>query len=147
MKYGMIVASAVAVGFLGALAVPAQADECDKLTYFTFASPVALPGVTLPAGTYRFAHPDCGMSSGLLRVSSPDGTEVYGTFLTIPAERRSPSSRPDVTFGEAPAGSVEAIETWFYPGDTTGDRLIYPTNEAARVAQAPVQRTAPTPGT
>ena len=27
--------------------------------------------VALPAGTYRFTHPDCAMSSGLLRVSNP----------------------------------------------------------------------------
>lgn len=147
MRDLMIVPTAFVVVLLGALAVPAQADECDKLTYFTFASPVALPGVTLPAGTYRFTHPDCAMSSGLLRVSSQDGTEVYGTFLTIPEERMTSSSEPEVTLGEAPAGSVEAIEAWFYPGETTGDHLIYPKNEAAGMAQAPVQSVVLTPGT
>lgn len=147
MKHLMIVPSVFAVVLLGALAVPARADECDKLTFFTFASPVALPGVTLPAGTYRFTHPDCAMSGGLLRVSNEDGTEVYGTFLTIPEERMMSSGEPDVTLGEAPAGSVKAIEAWFYPGETTGDRLIYPTREAAGLAQAPLHGVVLTPGT
>jgi len=58
MKYVMFVSSVLAAILIGTFAVPAQADECDKLTYLTFSAPVALPGVSLPAGTYRFSHPD-----------------------------------------------------------------------------------------
>jgi hypothetical protein len=140
MKYLLILPSILAVVLIGALATPAKADECNKLTYLTFSAPVALPGVTLPAGTYRFTHPDCAMTGGLLRVSSQDGTEVYGTFLTIPEERLTPSRRPEVVFAEMPGGSPEAIKAWFYPGDTTGDGLMYPKSEAAKVAEAPVQK-------
>ena len=32
--------------------VPAGADQWDKKTIVTFSSPVELPGVVLPAGTY-----------------------------------------------------------------------------------------------
>ena len=45
-----------------------------------------------------------------------------------------------------PAGSPEAIKAWFYPDATTGDGLIYPKNEAAKVAQAPVQKVFATDG-
>lgn len=139
MKSLVVVSSVFAIALVGALASPAQATECNKLTYLTFNAPVALPGVTLPAGTYRFTHPDCAMTGGILRVSSQDGTEVYGTFLTVPTERMTPSGQPEVIFAEMPTGSPEAITAWFYPGETIGDGLLYPTNEAATVAEAPRQ--------
>ena len=137
MKFLTIVPCALAAVLIGVLAAPAQADECNKLTYLTFNAPVSLPGVTLPAGTYRFTHPDC--SARLLRVASKDGLEVYGTFLTIPEERTTTTNEPEVVLAEMPAGSPEAMTAWFYPGETTGDMLMYPTNEAARVAEAPSQ--------
>jgi hypothetical protein len=139
MKHFIIVPSVLALALVGALAAPAHANGCDRLTYLTFSAPVTLPGITLPAGTYKFTRPDCEYAEGLLRVASVDGTKVYGTFLTIPEQRLSPSSRPEVDFAEMPSGSPEAIKAWFYPGQTTGDELIYPKNQAANVAEAPVQ--------
>lgn len=119
---------------MGVLATPARADECDKLTYFTFSAPVALPGVTLPAGTYRFSHPDCGDTEHIVRVSSQDGSEVYATLLAIPDERATASDKPSVIFGERPVGAPEAITAWFYPGETIGDELLYP-KAATKVAR------------
>jgi hypothetical protein len=118
--------SVTAAIVIAGLATPAHADECNQLTYFTFSAPVALPGITLPAGTYRFSHPDCDQTEHVLRVSSPDGAEVYGTFLAIPDQRATPSASPLVIFGEAPAGAPETVKAWFYPGETIGDELIYP---------------------
>lgn len=126
----------VAAILVGAFAVPVQANECDKLTYLTFSAPVALPGVTLPAGTYRFFHPDCSTSDHSLRVSSQDGSEVYGTFLTIPDDRTTPSDQPEVVFAEMPGGMPVAIKAWFYPGETVGDELIYHRDEAHRIVDA-----------
>ena len=40
------------------LAPAGHADEWTKLTYFTFSAPVDMPGMTLPAGTYRFELAD-----------------------------------------------------------------------------------------
>jgi hypothetical protein len=131
---------------LAAMAAPARADECDKLTYLTFSEPVALPGVTLPPGTYRFVHPDCATTGGLLQVSNENGTEVYGTFLTIPEQRTSLTNQSEVVFAEMPAGSPEAIKAWFYPGERTGDGLIYSKHVAARVLNAPVQKIVTTNG-
>lgn len=139
MKYLIIISPVLAMLLVGTMATPAQADDCNQLTYLTFSAPVALPGMTLPAGAYRFTHPDCSMTGGVLRVSSEDGTHVYGTFLTIPEERPTASSRPEVVLAEMPTGSPEAIKAWFYPGETTGDHLMYPGREAAKVAEAPVQ--------
>jgi hypothetical protein len=126
VRYWFLFSTVTAAIAMAGFATPAQADECNQLTYFTFSAPVALPGVTLPAGTYRFSHPDCDQTEHILRVSSQDGTEVYGTFLTIPDERVTPSNRPLVIFGERPAGTPETVKAWFYPGETIGDELIYP---------------------
>jgi hypothetical protein len=145
MKYLAIVPSILVI-LLAAMAAPVRADGCDKLTYLTFSEPVALPGVTLPPGTYRFMHPDCATTGGLLQVSNEDGTEVYGTFLTIPEQRTTLTSQSEVVFAEMPAGSPEAIKAWFYPGETTGDGLIYSKHEAVRVLHAPVQTIVTTNG-
>ncbi len=136
MKRLMIVPAVFVLMLSGWLAAPAQADECDKLTYLTFSAPVALPGVILPAGTYRFTHPDCSTTAGVLRVSSEDGTEVYGTFLTVPDERYTTSAEPAIVFAETRAHSPEAIRAFFYPGDTIGDELIYPRAQAPSLASA-----------
>jgi hypothetical protein len=125
VKYLILFSSVAAVILVLAAATLAQADECDKTTYFTFSAPVALPGVTLPAGTYRFSHPDCDETEHILRVASRDGLQVYGTFLAIPDERVTASRKPLVILGERPAGAPEAVKAWFYPGETIGDELIY----------------------
>jgi len=121
----MISSSVIAAFLLGSFAAPAWADRCDELTYFTFSAPVSLPGVTLPAGTYRFSHPDCSHGGRVLQVSSQDGTEVYGAFLVAPDERANPDDAASVVFGETTAGAPEAIKAWFYPGDAIGDQLVY----------------------
>jgi len=126
VKYLILCSSVLACALVAASAVPARADECDELTYFTFSAPVALPGVTLPPGTYRFSHVDCSETAHVLRVASPDGTRVYGTFLAIPAERKAAGDKPLVVFGERAVGAPEAVKAWFYPNDAIGDQLIYP---------------------
>jgi hypothetical protein len=140
MKYLTIASTMLAIVLVGMLASSAQADECNRLTYLTFSAPVALPGVTLPAGTYRFSRLGCVASSDVLRVSSADGRQQFGLFNTVPEERLTPRSRPEVVFAEMPAGSPEAVKAWFYPGSLIGEALVYPKNEAARVAQADVQK-------
>jgi hypothetical protein len=130
MKYLILVSSVMVAILVAGFATPATADECDELTYFTFSAPVGLPGVTLPAGTYRFSHPDCAQADHILQVSSEDGSQVYGTFLTVPDERLRASDKPFVIFKERPAGVPEAIKAWFYPDDRIGEELIYPKHTA-----------------
>lgn len=136
MKYVMFLSGVTVAILMGALARPVRADDCDKLTYLTFSAPVAMPDVTLPAGTYRFSHPDCATTGGILQVSSRDGSVVYGTFATIPDERTTPTDQPEVVFAEMPAGSPEALKEWFYPGDLVGDKLMYRDGKARIVADA-----------
>src|SRR4030088_2869667 len=69
------------------LAPSAHADEYTKLTLLTFSAPVDVPGITLPAGTYRFAlaGPESGRRA--IKVTDKDGTKTYGVFLSIPDQR------------------------------------------------------------
>jgi len=126
------------------LASVAHADEWNKLTLLTFSAPVEVPGITLPAGTYRFqlADPESGRS--VIKVSDKDGAKVYGMFLSMQNRRMTPSDKPVVMFKESPAGSPEAVQAWFYPGETYGYEFVYPHDQAmkiARAAHAPVLST------
>jgi hypothetical protein len=91
-----------------------HADEWSKLTYFTFSAPVEMPGVVLPAGTYKFELADPDNSRRVVRVSDKESGKVHGTFLSIPNQMLDPAAKPLVMFKEAPAGAPEAVKAWFY---------------------------------
>lgn len=135
MKRMISISIATAAAAFVLLPAPVRADEWDALTYFTFSAAVELPGVALPAGTYMFRHPDVG-DRQVVEVRSRDGRIIYGTFLTIPEDRRTPSDRATVTFEERAVGAPEAIKAWFYPGSTTGAEFMYSGGQAAKRAEA-----------
>lgn len=118
------------------LAPAAHADEWTKLTYFTFSAPVEMPGMVLPAGSYKFELADPDATRRVVRISEKEGGKVYGTFLSIPDQKLEPSDKPIVMFREAPAGAPEAVKAWFYPGETTGCEFVYPHDQALKIAKA-----------
>ena len=118
------------------LAATAHADEWNKLTYLTFSGPVNMPGITLPAGTYRFELADPESSRRVIRVSDKDGSKNYGMFLSISDQKLEPSDKPLVMFKEMPAGAPQAVQAWFYPGETTGYEFVYPHDQALKIAKA-----------
>ena len=117
------------------LAPAAQADEWTKLTYFTFSAPVEVPGMVLPAGTYKFELADPDATRRVVRISEKEGGKVHGTFLSIPDQKLEPSDKPLVMFREAPVGAPEAVKAWFYPGETTGYEFVYPHDQALKIAK------------
>jgi hypothetical protein len=125
-----------ATAIVVALAPGARADEWNKKTYLTFSGPVQIPGATLPAGTYLFqlAAPDSARH--VIMVSSKDGSKVFGMFMTIPNDRLDTPDENVVMFGESPAGTPQAVQAWWYPGDRTGEEFIYPKNQAVQIAKA-----------
>jgi hypothetical protein len=118
------------------LAPAAHADEWSKLTYFTFSAPVEMPGIVLPAGTYKFELADPDNSRRVVRVSDKEGGKVHGTFLSIPNQMLDPAAKPLVMFKEAPAGAPEAVKAWFYPGEATGYEFVYPHDQALKIAKS-----------
>ena len=95
-------------------------------TRLTFNTPVALPGVTLPAGTYVFERVNPDSSLNVVRVMSRDRSKTYMTRITIAADRpRGMDPNRQIVFAEAKAGAAPRIAAW-YPLDTNrGHVFIY----------------------
>jgi hypothetical protein len=123
-------------------AAPATAMPIDKRTVFTFNQPVALPGVTLPAGKYLFRYVDNGHK--VVQVLSADGKQIYGMFLTLSTDRFEPARRPEVRFMETAEGMPAALKAWWYPGERTGSEFIYPREQEYLLAHGAGQPSAVT---
>jgi len=113
----------------------AQAQPADKRTYFTFSAPIALPGVTLPAGRYVFRIVDVNTSRKVIQVLSDDEKKPYAMMNTIPDQRRDPPQDATVSFYETPRGEAAAVKSWWYPGESIGYQFIYPRTQAKQVAK------------
>jgi hypothetical protein len=114
----------------------AQAQPADKRTYFTFSGPVALPGVTLPAGRYAFRIVDTNTSRKVIQVLSDDEKKPYTMTNTIPDQRRDPVKDATVSFYETARGTPAAVKSWWYPGESIGYQFIYPRAQARQIAQS-----------
>lgn len=122
----------------------ASGQTFDNRTYFTFDQPVALPGVTLPAGKYLFRIVDTTSSRRIVQVLDAEGKKPYAMLLSIPAQRSDTPSSPEVRFMETAATAPTALKTWWYPGTSIGYEFIYPKEQALRLAKhagAPVLTT------
>ena len=115
-------------------AAPARADESDKLTYLTFSKSVQLPGVTLPAGRYRFQLADTQESRRVIKVQSEDGKKQIAMLLTMSNQLRNIPKDPVVMFSETAQGQPDAVKSWNYPGERIGYEFIYPRAQALVIA-------------
>lgn len=131
-----------AIVLAAALAPAVQAQdtaETKRLTILTFSAPVQLPGMTLPAGKYRFEMADINSAAHVVRVLNEDGTKVLGTFSTIPttiATRDLRDTDTLVMWAERPAGQPQAAKEWYYPQRSTGEEFVYPRAQALALAAA-----------
>jgi hypothetical protein len=123
-KSVLAVFGALTVGLV--LTVPMHGAEVDHRTnYLTFSGPVALPGVTLQAGTYIFerlidTEPD------IIVVRDRDRSKVYYMAFTHRAERPAGMSRTSaVTFAEARPGAPVPITAWYPLNSRSGHRFVY----------------------
>jgi hypothetical protein len=134
----ILVSACAAAMFTSVNARPAmaQTQPMDDRTEFTFSSPVELPGVTLPPGTYVFRFVDASNQKKVMQVMTKSDQKTYGMFLTINAIRPTPSDDAELRFLETPAGKPAAVKTWWYPGNTIGREFIYPKSQARRLAMA-----------
>ena len=116
-----VIAAAAVLGVL--VAVSAHAWTNDR-NYLTFSGPIALPGVTLPAGTYTFRVPD-SLDKNIVQVMNRAETKSYYMGITRPVSRQRPGTAMLVTVGEAPAGQTPPIHAWFPLGAPEGHAFIY----------------------
>jgi hypothetical protein len=121
---------------MGATIASAQGPPADRSTTVTFSAPVALPGVTLPAGSYLFKLADSQVNRNVVQVFDKDRTKIFATILAIPSERNEPSDETVITFNESPANAAPAIQYWYYPGEKRGQEFAYPKSQAMALANA-----------
>lgn len=121
-KTMIVTFSLVLIGFAALHARQEPARHANRLT---FSQPVALPGVTLAAGTYTFERATPGGASNVIRVSSPDGRRVFFTGFTESVTRPAGLGNRLVTFGEAANGAPRPITAWYPLTEPTGHRFIY----------------------
>jgi hypothetical protein len=118
----------VTVVTLGA-ASSVKATGTSRINYMTFSAPFALPGVSLPAGTYIFEMPAAVSAFDVVRVKSRDGQQLYLTAFTRTVARPSPrAAAPEIVFAEVPRGTTPPVKVWYPAGQQIGHEFIYPEN-------------------
>jgi hypothetical protein len=108
-----------------------------ELSYLTFNAPFQVPGVALPAGTYRFQMAPILTGKAVVQVLSQDGQHIYASFIARQVHRvayQAPT-KTVVMFAERPAGIPQAVKEWFYPGDSFGEEFVYPRSTAVQIAR------------
>lgn len=126
---------ACAALLLGATLASAQIDD-SRTTVVTFSAPVALPGVTLPAGSYLFKLADSQTNRNIVQVFDKDRSKIFAMIIAIPAQRNEVSDETVITFREAPANAAPAVRYWYYPGEKSGQEFAYPKKQAISIASA-----------
>src|ERR1700704_6929134 len=103
----------IAVGLIIAFTLffelAAHADEWDQATTMTFNEPIQIPGQVLPAGTYllKLASRDSDLNT--VQIFNSDRTVLYGTFQTIPTERREPTGDTMLFLAQEGGAQPEAL--------------------------------------
>jgi len=114
--------------------VAAMADEADQATKLTFSEPVEVPGHVLEAGTYWFTLLDTSADRNIVQIWNGDRSKLVATIFAVSDYRYRPTGKTVINFAERPADQPEAIEAWFYPGESFGHEFVYPKARAAALA-------------
>lgn len=131
-----LVRLAVATSFV-ALATAAVANAQTALnnrTVMTFSQPVEVPGKILPAGTYTFELHDSGMNRHVIQIMDQGGSKLIALVLAIPTYRAAATEETVVKFAEVAPGQPQAVWQWYYPGQTTGNEMVYSKTRARALA-------------
>ena len=110
----------------------ARAQPSDYRTYFTFSTPVTLPGVTLPAGRYLFRLADPNSSRKVISVLSEDGKTPLAMLHTIPNQLTKAPNDPEVRFLETSGENATADQRLVVSGQI--DRIRVHLSESAGAA-------------
>jgi hypothetical protein len=108
-------------------AASVHATTATRLTYVTFNGPVALPGVTLAAGTYAFELADPTGAGTVVAVRNKARTEQYFMGFTERIARPGGmAADTSMSFAEARRGDARRIIAWYLPDSASGLKFIYP---------------------
>ena len=132
-KLSMIAGFVIAFALIFELT--AHADEDNQMTRISFNEAVQVPGTVLPAGTYQFVLASSDSNRNIVQIFNADGTKLYATVQTIPAERKRETDGISITLAQRPDGQPDALVTWFYPGNDTGHEFLYSKQEEKELTQ------------
>ena len=108
---------------IGAGTTPQATAPLTEVNNLTFGSRVALPGVTLPAGTYVFER-DVTTNSRIVRVRSTNYQQLLFVGFTTPVTRPR-GFNAAVSFGEVERGQPLPIVAWYPIGSNRGYQFLY----------------------
>jgi hypothetical protein len=124
LKRNTLLAAAVAAIITVLVTASTYAFPTTNYNKLTFSKAVGLPGVTLPAGSYRFEIANPEMNRDIVRVSDHNTGRVYYTGFTRRV-RRPRGTTQIVTFGEAQDGRVPPINVWYPIDSNDGRQFVY----------------------
>jgi hypothetical protein len=116
--------SLLALAVIGVLAAASAHAWTNDINYVTFSGPIALPGVTLPAGTYAFRTPS-DFDRNIVQVMNRAENKSYYIGITRPVSRPRGGTQLLVTVGEASARQAPPIQAWFPVGQNEGHGFIW----------------------
>jgi len=119
-----VVLGGLAMALAGLVAVPSQGSDPTQRVELTFSKPVALPGVSLAAGTYVFERAAPLGAIEIVRVSAPKGGKVFYMGYTELVNRPGRNT-PAITFGEGPKDAPLPIKEWYPTFAGNGHRFLY----------------------
>jgi len=111
---------------MGLNAINAQADEWDKKTVLTIDQPMQVRETLLEPGQYVFKLLNSSSDRHIVQIYNADQTHLINTIIAIPDYRVQVTGKSRFVMWETPAGSVNALRAWFYPGDNFGQEFPYP---------------------
>ena len=132
MRFSRFLASILGALILTVLVSPAaKPDAFDKKTVVTFDQDVEIPGWTLPAGTYVFKLVRGLSDRNIVQVWDGGERQLYATLhtvseITLVTPDRAYFTLDDRDYAE---GLPPLLQSWFYPGDSTGWTFLYPKDQ------------------
>jgi hypothetical protein len=111
---------------LGLAAPHAQADQWNKKTTLTIDQPMQVTDTYLEPGRYVFKLLDSQSDRHIVQIYNADQTHLMTTILAVPDYRVQVTGSSRFTMWETPAGYVQALKSWYYPGDNFGQEFRYP---------------------
>src|SRR5579872_7135521 len=126
-RASLVTACLVAFGLAaGSASLRAAPNAANRLTYLTFSGPIALPGVTLAAGTYAFELVDPDSAPTVVLVRDERRSKVFYMGMTQRVARPAGVSLDtQVRLGEARRGEATPVMAWFPVDMSDGRQFIY----------------------
>ena len=110
----------------GMLAPQARADEWDQKMVLTVDRAVQIENIVLQPGQYVVKLVDSQSDRHIVQIFNDNETQLLGTVLAIPDYRVTPTAIPKFTFYETRNDQPAAMRSWFYPGESLGQRFLAP---------------------